>query len=234
MVDLVARIDEAAASAAVIGHWLDAVHVSLPLGSDTACLGLGWKLRGGGLEPHRAPAPGVTMRGYSKPADTLIGIPRPGEREVIAAAWRFGAPDLVRTERRPLPPNSDPREDKWGLTRTFGGFGGLSNAFGYHPLEINDGTTGWMVEAAAAQGFVSYLFRPGRGWIAGRETRTEDPSLDADGHRCAPVPAWATPEPLGIADATADGHQAVWTFSRGHKFISLERWRERFGGQDQT
>lgn len=226
---LLSVIDRATATAAAIGHHLDAVRVSHPLGAARAALGLGWR-GDGGMEPRRPSHRGVAVRTYTKPADTVADIPPPDEVEVLRAAWRLGAPDVARDEFRPLPAGADPRAERHGLTRVFGGF--PEYRVGPDPLVlvVTDGGTDWMVEAAAERGWVSYLFRPARGRIGAVESRTDDPTLDDDGLRPAPLPAWATPEPLGIADPAAHGHRHVWTFSRSGRRITVADWRARHGG----
>jgi hypothetical protein len=225
---LAGRIEQSREAGRQAGLLLDRVTVNLPIRSPTAALKLGWWPTRHGMEPGSPTAtpPGVKPRGWSKPADTFLAIPSPGEDEILDVAWSMGACDISRIERRPR----DAADD---LLMVSFGRGGELYAFRGGGAVINqvvDDRVPAMIPAATLDGWLSYEFVPVVGAL---NWRTDDPSLDAAGGRNLPRPTWATVEPLGIPPAAnhpePHAHQHIWTFSRGGKRIPLRAWQERYG-----
>jgi hypothetical protein len=227
MSNLTTTIDSAARDAAFLGHRLDRIVISMPLdGGLHAALALGWSGDTGFEERRYGP---TTVSSWSKPATTIREIGRPAEATILACAWRFGSPDIARTQFKPRPAHMDPRAPSSGLPAAFGGQ--PKYTFGINSddlvLDINDGRTDWMIDVAASHGYLSYHFRPGRGWLCGGESRTDNATIDEDGHRARPMPNWVKPRPIGVADC-ADAHTHVWEFSKGSRLISYDQWVAKY------
>lgn len=107
--------------------------------------------------------PGVTATVVSAPTDTVMAVPveqaTPADIEeaLLQLAWQWGAWDMCRLERSPLATGQS-----WQQVNT-----GLSVAFGRnpiaimgHPLQAGDEAADWMLDEAAANGWVAWRFIP--------------------------------------------------------------------------
>ncbi|RQM44017.1 diguanylate cyclase [Paraburkholderia tropica] len=109
---------------------------------------------------------------------------------LLDAAWRSGAWDVERTERRGCNVIGASAAEALACRQAFGDYG-VDSA---HDLQLSeDGTDrAQLIQLAARKGYVRWLFRPVKGGLW-RTLDAPDDTLDADGGRQPPCPV--LPEP---------------------------------------
>jgi DNA-binding transcriptional regulator YiaG len=118
--------------------------------------------------------------------------------EMVYAAWRLGAWDLVRWWQKPLGANADPYSPHHGLVSLFD----PSDAYAVRttPMGFRDQSTDAkaLIEAAAQNGWISWKFRPTlRSARAGGRVAARDITLAIDGTRTLPFLYQHEPPVLG-------------------------------------
>jgi hypothetical protein len=109
--------------------------------------------------------------------------------EIIHAAWRLGAWDVLRSWHPPLGGNADPYAPHHGLVSLFDPSSAYTVRAG--PRGIPDGQIDvrTLVEAAARDGWISWKFRPTlRSSRVGGRVAARDTTLAIDGTRTIPCP----------------------------------------------
>jgi hypothetical protein len=115
------------------------------------------------------------------------------ENEVLDVAWELGSWDLARME---APPFVRPGATEQESLECMGAFGSLPLAIdGQAPVvaEVPDATE--LIETAARDGYVHWLFRPVRGGVWAEVA--EDLTLEQGGYRNPPCPYLPTPTRAG-------------------------------------
>lgn len=115
------------------------------------------------------------------------------ENEVLDVAWELGSWDLARME---APPFVRPGATEQESLECMGAFGSLPLAIDGQPpvvAEVPDATE--LIETAARDGYVHWLFRPVRGGVWAEVA--EDLTLEQGGYRNPPCPYMPTPTRAG-------------------------------------
>lgn len=223
---LASVIADVEATHRIIGLSLASLRVSFPTdGGSHAAVALSWRASQDAWQRRKAQTT-VAMSSWTRPATEIMRIARPGEDEILDVGWRMGAPDISRTQFRPLPAAVDPHDHKWGLVSIYGD---MVYESGGRDLVINiaDGRTRDMIDVSAAMGWVTYLHKTGCGPFGGL---IDSPSIDPDGRRRKMRPRWATPVPLRMLAGEAAGHCQLWTFVRGRgaRIITRDAWMDKY------
>ncbi|GAA4325972.1 hypothetical protein GCM10023144_08850 [Pigmentiphaga soli] len=132
------------------------------------------------------------------------------DQALLEAAWRFGAWDVERVERRPCGQLGASAGEALACRQAFGDYDGDD---GRHLLsEAPD--RGELMQMAAAKGYLRWLFRPRKGglWDGVPE---DDATLAADGGREPPCPVGPRP-PRG---AGPDPGRTVYRLGRTDHII---------------
>lgn len=184
------KINSIAASMASAGTKLRGVSLAAAYDDQRAMLRLSWSC--GAVMPQQSG--GVTMTGCVA-TDTVVLLPSATEAELLDAAWRLGAWDVLRTEHPPIPRTDseaalysfidyrhealgDPMHPGWGLTAAFCGSPYLID--GINP-SVGDACPQDLLDAAASRGWITWYFRPTR-WSV-RVGSNNDRTLLPDGSR---------------------------------------------------
>lgn len=107
--------------------------------------------------------------------------------EIVYAAWRLGAWDVLRSWHQPLGAHADPYAPHHGLVSLFDPSGAYAVRTG--PMSIPDEhiDVKTLVETAAQDGWISWKFRPTlRSSRVGGRVAARDITLEKDGTRNAP------------------------------------------------
>lgn len=112
-----------------------------------------------------------------------------GDTEIVYAAWRLGAWDVLRTWHEPLGVSADPYAPHHGLMSLF------DSSAAYSVRTFSTGVTNAHVDAnaliqtAARDGWISWKFRPTlRSARVGGRVAARDSTLAIDGTRTLPCP----------------------------------------------
>lgn len=127
--------------------------------------------------PRRlAPVPGSALQ-INERWDSLAAL----DQAMLEAAWRMGAWELEREERRACATAGASERESFECRQAFGETAGGEAALVTEAPDLED-----LLALGAAVGYVRWLFRPVRGGLW-RET-AEDDTLGAEGGRSSPCP----------------------------------------------
>ncbi|WP_186180943.1 diguanylate cyclase [Burkholderia gladioli] len=144
--------------------------------------------------------PGVDIPARPVPGSAIqIGAPwhsfEAVDMALLDAAWRLGAWEVERIERRACNVIGASGAEALACRRAFGDYGEGSPT-GEHLLDGAPDREGLM-HLAARRGYLRWLFRPVKGGVL-RALDEPDDSLDADGGRTSPCPVVPKPRARGV------------------------------------